>query len=555
MSADPDRGQTTRTLLRRLTNDGGPDVPVRTSTRRPKVFVFGGAESDDSAELQTLLRQRLRLIAIFVTVASVLASVQKSVSFDPNAHVGFLRWAWSWPDLRQSLVNIVVYAVVAGILFRRELPSLRILRLIELLIFGEGLVTICVSHWYVLHTGGWLADLLARGHLNILATAQSLSWFLIIVAYGTLIPNTGRRCAGVVGTFALMGLALAAVSLARNGVSGPDTFRYLLQMGIYEMLAVGIAIIGSHRLEVLRLAASEARRLGQYQLKERLGAGGMGEVYLAEHLLLRRPCAVKLIRPECAGDPWHLRRFEREVRTTATLSHPNTVQIFDYGHADDGTFYYAMEYLPGLTLEQLVERHGPLPPARAIHFLRQLCGSLREAHSVGLIHRDIKPGNVMVCVRGGVHDVAKLLDFGLVRPGHTDGDNATMTQEGMVTGTPAYMSPEQAGGQRDLDARSDLYSLGGVAYFLLAGRAPFAGRSAVRMMAAHLYEEPAPFSQFRDDVPSELELAVFRCLAKAPSSRFADVEAFDTALANCHVAEDWSGHDAARWWREQGGAT
>src|SRR5205085_1441654 len=160
---------------------------------------------------------------------------------------------------------------------------------------------------------------------------------------------------------------------------------------------------------------------------------------------------------ERAGDPNILRRFEREVQATATLTHPNTVQIFDYGHTEDGTFYYAMEYLPGLSLEELVRRHGPLPPERAVHLLRQVCGALREAHGIGLVHRDVKPGNVLVCERGGLHDVAKLLDFGLVRVSGLGPAGQSLTQEGMIAGTPAYMSPEQAAGQAEPDARSDLY--------------------------------------------------------------------------------------------------
>src|SRR5262249_23230089 len=160
------------------------------------------------------------------------------------------------------------------------------------------------------------------------------------------------------------------------------------------------------------------------------------EVYRAEHALLRRPCALKTIRPERAGDPATLQRFEREVQATAALTHPNTVQVFDYGHAADGTFYYVMEYLPGLTLEEVVKREGPLPPAGAIHFLRQVCGALQEAHSRGLIHRDTKPGNVMICERGGIADVAKLLDFGLVLPLVSEPDGERLTQDGTVTGTP-----------------------------------------------------------------------------------------------------------------------
>src|SRR5262249_9540433 len=196
---------------------------------------------------------------------------------------------------------------------------------------------------------------------------------------------------------------------------------------------------------------------------------------------------------------------EREVQATATLSHPNTVEIFDYGHAEDGTFYYVMEYLPGLTLEQLVQRHGPLPPARSVHLLRQVCGALSEAHAAGLIHRDVKPGNVLVCERGGVHDVAKLLDFGLVRSPRLGQGGQTVTGEGMIAGTPAYMSPEQAAGRTDVDARSDLYGLGAVAYFLLTGRPPFVRDSAVQTLAAHLGEPVVAPDRHQPDVPADLQ--------------------------------------------------
>src|SRR5262249_7413890 len=204
---------------------------------------------------------------------------------------------------------------------------------------------------------------------------------------------------------------------------------FSLWLGAWVTVGAGIAIYGSHRIEVLRREAVAARRLGQYQLKERLGAGGMGEVYLAEHVLLKQPCAIKLIRPEHAGDRATLRRFEREVQATARLKHWNTVQIYDYGHTGDGTFYYVMEYLSGLTLEQLVKQHGPLRAGRAVALLRQACLALREAHGLGLIHRDIKPANIMVCERGGMHDVVKLLDFGLVKAVGLTGREERLTQE------------------------------------------------------------------------------------------------------------------------------
>ena len=226
----------------------------------------------------------------------------------------------------------------------------------------------------------------------------------------------------------------------------------------------------------------------------------MGEVYLAEHQLLKRPCAVKLIRPGDATDPRALERFEREVRLTATLSHPNTVEIYDYGRTEDGTYYYVMEYLPGLSLAELVERHGPLPPGRAVYLLRQVCGALREAHAAGLIHRDIKPSNIFAARRGGMDDVAKLLDFGLVRPAATTGA-AHLSGEGQILGTPLFMSPEQARGGRELDERSDIYSLGAVAYYLLTGRPPFDEGGGIGVMIAHARDPVVPPSLVRGRHP------------------------------------------------------
>jgi eukaryotic-like serine/threonine-protein kinase len=246
--------------------------------------------------------------------------------------------------------------------------------------------------------------------------SQGLIWFALIVAYGIFIPNTWRRCATIVGVLALNPIVTAAISNSLFGGLPPRLLTaYLFNLGIWMVYASALAIYGSHRINVLHKHALEARKLGQYQLKRLLGVGGMGEVYLAEHLLLRRPCAIKLIRIDRAADVESLLRFEREVQATATLTHPNTVQVYDYGHTDDGTFYYVMEYMPGLTLNELVQRHGPAPASRTIHLLRQICGDLREAHARGLVHRDIKPSNIIVCKRGGLHDVAKLLDFGIVQ--------------------------------------------------------------------------------------------------------------------------------------------
>jgi serine/threonine-protein kinase len=299
----------------------------------------------------------------------------------------------------------------------------------------------------------------------------------------------------------------------------------------------------------LRREVAAARQLGLYRLRRHLGSGGMGEVYLAEHQLLKRPCALKLIRPGHLADPRMFERFEREVRLTATLSHPNTIEIFDYGRTEDGTYYYVMEYLPGLNLAELVQQYGPLPPGRAVYLLRQVCGALREAHAAGLIHRDIKPSNIFAARRGGMDDVAKLLDFGLVLPVSASGP-AHLSEEGKILGTPLFMSPEQATGGHDLDARSDIYSLGAVAYFLLTGRPPFNDGGAIGVMIAHARDPVVPPSELIPGLPEDLDRVVLRCLSKDPASRYPDAASLDRALDACACAPCWGQARAAEWWKE-----
>jgi serine/threonine-protein kinase len=383
---------------------------------------------------------------------------------------------------------------------------------------------------------------------------------ILILTYGLYVPKSWRRTALVVGPLALLPFAtLTVLTLAHPAAMGwlwtgwmlSDTPRirlFAFDAMILLMLSVG-STFGAHTMSRLRRQVTEARQLGQYRLRRRLGAGGMGEVYLAEHQLLKRPCAVKLIQSAGATDPRAQERFEREVRLTATLSHPNTVEIYDYGRAEDGTYYYVMEYLPGLSLAELVERYGPLPPERAVYLLRQVCGALREAHAAGLIHRDLKPSNIFAARRGGMDDVAKLLDFGLVRPTSTARD-VNLSAEGQVLGTPLYMSPEQATGTRELDERSDIYSLGAVAFYLLTGRPPFEGDDGLTVLIAHARDPVTPPSQIRPGIPEDLEHVVLRCLAKDASDRFADAEDLERALDACACADDWGQHDAARWWRD-----
>jgi eukaryotic-like serine/threonine-protein kinase len=384
---------------------------------------------------------------------------------------------------------------------------------------------------------------------------------ILILTYGIYVPKSWRRAALVSAVLALIPLAsiLGTYQWYPRDLqwvfeSRPDGVVPLRLFGADAVFLLTLAVIsafGAHTISGLRQQVVEARQLGQYRLGRRIGSGGMGDVYLAEHQLLKRPCAVKLIRPDELLKAGTIKRFEREVRINATLSHPNIVEIFDYGRTEDGVYYYVMEYLPGLSLAELVARHGPLPPERAVYLLRQVCLALHEAHEAGVIHRDIKPSNIFAARRGGRDDVAKLLDFGLVQPASTN-LSAVPSRLGQIVGTPLYISPEQALGERTLEARSDIYSLGAVAYFLLTGRPPFDEGSAVAALIAHARDQALPPSHFRDGVPDDLERVVMRCLAKAPSERYPDAESLERALAECACAGKWDKYQANRWWRENG---
>jgi len=326
-------------------------------------------------------------------------------------------------------------------------------------------------------------------------------------------------------------------------------FRGLFGLLVMAALGTLAATVSLARLGRRADAAmARAKRLGQYTLEEKIGSGGMGDVYRASHALLRRPTAIKLLLPGRGGSA-ELARFEREVQTTSQLTHPNTVAIYDYGRTPDGLFYYAMEYLPGKQLAELVTEHGALPAGRLVQFLLQITSSLAEAHEAGLVHRDVKPANVIICERGGIADFVKVLDFGIVKSVSDDADTGA-TRAGMFAGTPDYASPEQirAAG---VDGRSDIYSLGALAYFALTGAAPFSGGNQLEVCNAHLSRTPEPFaSRGADTVPTELEAVVMRCLAKDADDRFASMLDLRKALRALRLEEGWTQADARRWWRE-----
>jgi serine/threonine-protein kinase len=294
-------------------------------------------------------------------------------------------------------------------------------------------------------------------------------------------------------------------------------------------------------------------QLGSYKLIDRLGEGGMGEVWRAEHRLLGRPAAVKLIRPEVIGREESQetleRRFEREARVTAALRSPHTVTIYDFGATSDGAFYYAMELLDGLDLERLVTRFGPQSPERVIHFLLQTCDSLSEAHAKGLIHRDIKPQNIFASRLGLNYDFVKVLDFGLVKtPTPLGGSHLRLTLDGTTTGTPAFMSPEMSLGN-PVDARSDIYSLGCVAYRMLTGEQVFQRDTSMAVLLAHIQEDPVPPSQRTElEIPPELDRVILACLEKDPAKRPQTAQELARMLTACPLPRPWDSARAERWW-------
>jgi serine/threonine-protein kinase len=505
-------------------------------------------------ELRRLLRSRLILVhllslayVVLIVTFGLLMSRLESGSWRFDLY------------LAQNPHTLILAQSVVGalLLWRSRAMSIRSLRLWELFHF----TTLAVCYGYLRF---WRLAFIAGGSpdpsaLNVGAQGAFtiFGYITTILAYGVLIPNTLRRSLIVVAALTAAPFAASvAAAVASPALWGDHFIRLMLQALANLVFPAGIAVFAAARAAALQRRAFEAERraeqIGQYTLKQKLGEGGMGEVWLAEHALLKRPCAVKFIRPDLAASPATAARFAREVQAVTGLTHVNTVRVYDYGRTDDGSFYYVMEYLDGPTLEEFVQKNGPLLPGRVVYLLRQVCGALVEAHAAGLVHRDLKPGNVMVATLGGQRDVAKLLDFGLVQDLSADADDR-LTRAGTVLGTPAYMSPEQAAGESAVDSRGDIYSLGAVAFFALTGRPPFQGKSVGQVLAAHRSEPAPPLIDFRPDAPADLAAVVARCLAKEPADRFQSAADLDLALGQCRCVADWSAERAAEWWQGRTG--
>jgi serine/threonine-protein kinase len=347
---------------------------------------------------------------------------------------------------------------------------------------------------------------------------------------------------------------LYAIGLAVGG--DPLDASIMIQYFVSPYICVVLALLGARVIHRMHTDIRRAREMGSYRLVEKLGEGGMGEVWKAEHRMLARPAAIKLVRRDDSGSDssgsggTHLHRFEREVQATAQLRSPHTVEVYDYGLTEDRTFYYVMELLDGLSLEEFVQEYGPMPAERVVHVLSQMCHSLAEAHEGGLVHRDIKPANIFLCRYGRDFDFVKVLDFGLVKQAGGRRTEPKLTAFGTFAGTPAYGSPETALAEsQDVDGRSDIYSMGCVAFWLLTGRTVFGGPTPMRILVQHVNEEPpSPSAVTELEIPEELDRLVLACLRKSRDERPASADALREALQAVPLTRPWTPDRAHQWW-------
>jgi eukaryotic-like serine/threonine-protein kinase len=507
-----------------------------------KVFQCRGAESGmapaplDSSGERDFLRERIALwarITFFASLTFFLAGFVIEALWPPLSDPGR---TLARPDILFELATCAILLFVWIAASQRNLSE-SALRFLDA---GGSLGTLWL---YACMTANmpqaWRPEML---FLLIVIT--------ILLTRAALVPSPAYRTAWIATLAAAPAPVLASMIYAERvpaEVSRGQAVAYAL---LWTILAILLSTLASFVTFRLRKSVARARRLGQYTLGEKLGEGGMGIVYRAEHEMLRRPTAIKLLPPGRAGED-SLKRFEREVQQTARLTNPHTVSIYDYGRTPDGLFYYVMEYLDGVDLEDLVRESGPMAPGRAVRVLRQVCAALAEAHGIGLIHRDIKPANIFLCERGGIPDIAKVLDFGLVRE-ITGSADPRLTAENVVHGTPQYLAPEAIRNADSIDARSDLYALGAVGYFLLTGTPVFSGRGSLEVIHHHLQTPPEPLSKrLGKPIPPKLEAVIMSCLAKNPDDRPESARALAKALHDCDDVPAWDELDARRYWQER----
>jgi serine/threonine-protein kinase len=478
-----------------------------------------------------LLRQSARRLR--------LASIGVALFFAGSILLNNLIEALGWHTFAHSALRNVVAAVMVatstGMVWLTHSGRLTPRRLLSVSLGYEVVVAVAAS---------------VSDHLEpyvVTSPLSSIPWLsLWIVIFPLFVPASPRWALAA-------GFASAStwplVYFAGQALGSPAVpLRVVALDSIENYIAAGLAMFAT--IVIRRL-----QELGCYQLVEKLDHGGMGEIWRARHRMLARPVAVKLIRPDLLGVKSPIEaaalvgRFQREAEATAALHSAHTVELHDFGVTPEGTFYYVMELLDGLDLETLVRRFGPIPPERVIHLLVQACDSLAEAHAVGLVHRDVKPANMIACHWGLKWDFVKVLDFGLVKATWSMGEDEQLSTESMITGTPAYIAPETALGGRPIDARVDLYGLGCVAYWLLTGERVFVGRTPVEVLLHHVKTPPVPPSERSGrEVPADLEELVLACLAKEADERPPSAEWLAARLVECEAAGRWTPERARAWW-------
>ena len=481
---------------------------------------------------------RLRVLALLYAFVFFMAGIFPALLFDRARFLGsFLQWG-------PAAIGIAVALLVAAVIRSSRLPLPAAMNI--------GLAFETVSS-YAIAAAEFADPMVFEMHRGMLG----LSWVAVwIVLFTVVVPTSPLRAV----LAALASVSSVPVVIGLMFASGATSFRlspseFFFGLVFPYLLVVAMAYVGARVVYHLGTEVKRARELGSYLLEEKLGEGGMGEVWRARHRMLARPAAIKLIRPSFAGDARGgvseeaVRRFEREAQVIARLRSPHTVELFDFGIADDGAFYYVMELLDGLDADSLLRRFGPTPPERAIYLLRQVCHSLSEAQSCGLVHRDIKPANIFICRYGEEYDFVKVLDFGIVRGVRDAADtNPAHTRENAVQGTPAFIAPEQAMGT-DLDGRADIYATGCVAYWLLTGQFVFTADTAMGLLLQHAQTPPVPPSGRTDQpIPAALDDLVLSCLAKDPAHRPQSARELSLRLAELEGASAWTQDRAGEWW-------
>jgi eukaryotic-like serine/threonine-protein kinase len=497
----------------------------------------GGSIDFDTDRGRAVYQQRLAFINLVGTALSLGIMVMLAVA-DPRVlvHSAQEETAGFVIAMSKRLVFLLAWLLCR----RKSLLPLGVLRAID------GAVPFVVCTAAAVQAIWWPGQTPAREWAAVLAVTN------VLMARALFIPSPPWRTMGIGLAAALPAIVLSTVYYGSPAPPPASVTATAAAMAIWSLCAVAISTLASATIYGLHRQVREARQLGPYTLERKLGEGGMGVVYRARHAMLRRPTAVKFLPVAKAGEH-SIRRFEREVQLTAQLTHPNTISVFDYGRTPDGVFFYAMEYLEGVNLEELVREFGAQPAARVVHILRQVAGSLGEAHRAGLVHRDVKPANVILCERGGVPDVAKVLDFGLARD-VVPAPSAALTQADAILGTPLYLAPEAISAPGQADPRSDIYALGALAYYLLAGVNVFEAKTVIEVCSHHLHTPPVPPSRrLGRPLPCALEALVMACLEKDPAKRPQSGAEFTERLLACFDVGVWDEADARAWWAGHGG--